>query len=69
MLPETDQEYSSMERNPQQDQGGGRDRQPGKDQPDVHSDPRRTREQHDDDRDNQRPTREDIRQDDTPKAE
>ena len=56
------------------EQGGQSERKPGQDQGDVHSDPRRTREQHDDDRDNQSdrgkqpPMREDIRQDDTPKA-
>lgn len=58
------------------EQGGQSDRKPGQgqDQGDVHSDPRRTREQHDDNRDNQgdvgkqRPMREDVRQDDTPKA-
>ncbi len=57
------------------EQGGQGDRKPGQgqDEGDVHSDPRRTREQHDNDRDNQnepgkRPMREDVRQDDTPKA-
>ena len=52
------------------EEGGQSDRKPGQgqDEGDVHSDPRRTREQHDDDRDNQRNKREDIRQDDMPKA-
>ena len=50
------------------EQGGQSDRKPGQDQGDVHSDPRRTREQHDENGDNKPPMREDIRQDDTPKA-
>jgi hypothetical protein len=58
------------------EQGGQSDRKPGRGRTkvNVHSDPRRTREQHDDNRDNQddrgkqRPMREDVRQDDTPKA-
>ena len=53
---------------PNPGQGGRTDRQPGKDDDrDVGSDPRRTREK-DDGHDTPRPTREDVRRDDTPKA-
>jgi hypothetical protein len=55
------------ERDRKQDQGGRRDESEG-DHGDMKPDPRRTREPQDDDRETQPPMREDIRQDDTPKA-